>query len=122
MKILIVKLGALGDVLRTTPLLTELRRRYPDSEITWLVDTQCREVLEHNPLIDHLVSYSEDSVLDLKRHAFDLAVNLDKEAEAVEQAIVKTLEQGYRTKDIQSPGAKLVGTREMGDRIVAARG
>ncbi|MBI5411493.1 MAG: 3-isopropylmalate dehydrogenase [Nitrospirae bacterium] len=43
---------------------------------------------------------------------------LDKEAEAVEQAIVKTLEQGYRTKDIQSPGAKLVGTKEMGDAVL----
>jgi 3-isopropylmalate dehydrogenase len=45
-------------------------------------------------------------------------LRLDKEAEAVEQAIVKTLEQGYRTKDIQGPGTKLVGTKEMGDAIL----
>lgn len=45
-------------------------------------------------------------------------LRLDKEAEAVEQAIVKTLEQGYRTKDIQSPGTKLVGTKEMGDAVL----
>ncbi|HSA86923.1 MAG TPA: 3-isopropylmalate dehydrogenase [Nitrospira sp.] len=46
------------------------------------------------------------------------AFQLDKEAEAIEQAIVKALDLGYRTKDIQSPGAKIVGTVEMGDAIV----
>jgi 3-isopropylmalate dehydrogenase len=46
------------------------------------------------------------------------AFKLDKEADLIEQAIVKTLDLGYRTKDIQSPGARLVGTMEMGDAIV----
>src|SRR6185503_12161094 len=46
------------------------------------------------------------------------AFKLDKEAELVEQAIVKTLDLGYRTKDIQSPGMRIVGTAEMGDAIV----
>ena len=46
------------------------------------------------------------------------AFELDKEAEAIEQAIVKTLDLGYRTKDIQSPGAKIVGTVEMGEAII----
>ena len=39
---------------------------------------------------------------------------------AIEQAIVKTLDLGYRTKDIQSPGTRVVGTTEMGDAIAAA--
>lgn len=46
------------------------------------------------------------------------AFQLEKEAEAIEQAIIKTLDLGYRTKDIQSPGARMVGTVEMGDAIV----
>jgi 3-isopropylmalate dehydrogenase len=46
------------------------------------------------------------------------AFKLDKEAEAVERAIVATLEQGYRTKEIHTPGMTLVGTREMGAAIV----
>ncbi len=44
--------------------------------------------------------------------------HLEKEAEAVEQAIVKTLEAGYRTKDISSPGTTLVATQAMGDAIL----
>jgi len=42
---------------------------------------------------------------------------LDKEAEAIEQAIVKTLDLGYRTKDMHSPGTRLVSTTEMGEVI-----
>jgi 3-isopropylmalate dehydrogenase len=42
---------------------------------------------------------------------------LDKEAEAVEGAILKALAAGYRTKDIQQPGAKLVGTVEMAEVV-----
>jgi 3-isopropylmalate dehydrogenase len=43
--------------------------------------------------------------------------NLDKEAAAIERAILRVLEQGYRTKDIQSPGSRRVGTKEMGRLI-----
>ncbi len=46
------------------------------------------------------------------------AFKLDKEAEAIERAIVATLEQGYRTKEIHTPGMTLVGTREMGAAIL----
>ena len=38
MKILLVKLGALGDVLRTTPLLTALKAKYPASKVHWIVE------------------------------------------------------------------------------------
>ena len=43
---------------------------------------------------------------------------LEHEAAAIERAIVRTLEQGYRTKDIHTQGMTLVGTIEMGDAIV----
>ena len=47
---------------------------------------------------------------------------LTNEAEMIESAIQKTLEQGYRTKDIESQGCTLVGTAEMGDHIVTQLG
>ena len=46
------------------------------------------------------------------------AFQLEKEAAAIEQAIVKTLELGFRTKDIHAEGMRLVGTTEMGDAIL----
>lgn len=39
------------------------------------------------------------------------------EADAIERAVERTLDDGYRTNDITSPGTTVVGTREMGDLI-----
>jgi 3-isopropylmalate dehydrogenase len=50
------------------------------------------------------------------------AFKLEKEAELVEQAVRNTLDLGYRTKDIYSPGMRLVGTAEMGDAVVRSLG
>ena len=41
--------------------------------------------------------------------------NLENEAKDIENAVVKVLEEGYRTGDIKSEGTTLVGTKEMGD-------
>lgn len=49
------------------------------------------------------------------RYSFDL----DKEAKAIEDAVQRVLEKGYRTGDIFSKGMTLVGTKEMGDQIAA---
>ena len=82
MNILLIKLGALGDVLRTTPLLTALKKKYPASRLTWVVDAANREVLEKNPLIDELRDATPETEAWAKDQRFDLAVNLDKEPEA----------------------------------------
>ena len=37
----------------------------------------------------------------------------------IENAVKKVLAQGYRTGDIYEPGTKKVGTREMGDAVIA---
>jgi len=42
---------------------------------------------------------------------------MGKEADAVENAVNTVLDEGYRTKDIASPGSRVVGCREMGERI-----
>lgn len=47
------------------------------------------------------------------RYSFDL----DKEADAIEQAVQKVLTEGYRTVDIMAEGCTKVGTAEMGDLI-----
>lgn len=47
------------------------------------------------------------------------SLDLDEEAQAVEQAVQSVLTAGYRTVDIMSEGCKQVGTREMGDLIAA---
>ena len=49
-----------------------------------------------------------------------LSLGLNREADAVEAAVQTVLNQDYRTGDIKTPNAKLVGTKEMGRLITAA--
>ncbi|MDX9698001.1 MAG: 3-isopropylmalate dehydrogenase [Rhodocyclaceae bacterium] len=46
--------------------------------------------------------------------------NQEEAAQRVEAAVKKVLAQGYRTGDIHEPGTQRVGTREMGDAVLAA--
>jgi len=46
------------------------------------------------------------------------SLNMEKDADRIEQAVLGVLERGHRTADIVGPGAKATGTREMGDLIV----
>jgi 3-isopropylmalate dehydrogenase len=48
------------------------------------------------------------------------SLGLRKEADSVEKAVLKVLDEGYRTSDIMTPGMKRVGTSEMG-KLIAAR-
>jgi len=50
------------------------------------------------------------------RYSFDDARGADR----ISAAVRKVLAAGYRTVDIYQPGMKRVGTREMGDAVVAA--
>jgi 3-isopropylmalate dehydrogenase len=52
------------------------------------------------------------------RYSFDMG----KEADMLEQAIANTLDSGFRTGDLMSPGMKQVGTPQMGDAIIAEFG
>ena len=78
-RILIVKLAAIGDVLRTTPLLSGLKRAYPQSHITWVVDQEAFPLLQNTPLIDRLLPFAFPSLLPLEVETFDLIIGLEKE-------------------------------------------
>lgn len=48
------------------------------------------------------------------------SLKLEREAEAIETAVAKVLDDGYRTADLARPGERSVGTKEMGDLVAAA--
>jgi ADP-heptose:LPS heptosyltransferase len=76
--ILIIKLGAIGDVIRTTPLLHALSRVHPEARIWWLTLTP--EVVPAN--VDVVLSFTPQNVVALQATHFDLVLNLDKDREA----------------------------------------
>jgi ADP-heptose:LPS heptosyltransferase len=59
MKILLWKIGALGDIVMTTPLVRQLRRALPGASIDYLTGRGCASILEGNPHIDQIRSFDE---------------------------------------------------------------
>jgi heptosyltransferase I len=54
-RVLIVKLGSIGDVVHTLPSLAAIRRALPKSEISWVVERRAAEILRDNPILDRLI-------------------------------------------------------------------
>ncbi|MFZ1976759.1 MAG: glycosyltransferase family 9 protein [Bacteroidota bacterium] len=76
--ILFIKLAAIGDVIRTTPLLHRIKKEYPEAKIWWL--TRTPEILPAE--VDVKLSFGLESILALTETPFFLAFNLDKDREA----------------------------------------
>lgn len=55
MRILIVKLSAIGDVVQSLPTLEAIKRTFPHSEIDWAVEEAAADILEGHPLIERLL-------------------------------------------------------------------
>ena len=55
MRILIVRLGSIGDIVHTLPSLAAIRRAHPEAEISWVVERSASEILRDNPLLDRLI-------------------------------------------------------------------
>lgn len=78
-RILIIKLGALGDVIRTTPLIEKFKSEYEGAHFTWL--TLSPTILPPNE-IDVIYKWDVTSVYIIENSEFDIAINLDKDPEA----------------------------------------
>lgn len=81
-RILIVKLAAVGDVLRTTSILPALKKKYHGSEITWITKASAAPLLRGNSMIDR-VFVTEGNYLEyLQNERFDLGICLDADLQS----------------------------------------
>lgn len=55
MKLLIVKLGSIGDIVHTLPSLAAIRRALPRADISWVVERRAAEILRDNPFLNRLI-------------------------------------------------------------------
>lgn len=76
--VLIIKLGAIGDVIRTTPIIEKVKNEYPNSEIWWLTYTP--DIVPNT--VDKILNYSLESLTILRNTKYKLIINLDKDAQA----------------------------------------
>jgi len=87
-KVLIIKLGAPGDVLRTTPILRALKRQDRAVHITWITEKASVPLLDNNPYIDRLWEYSAEIAVRLCVEAFDLVLSLDNAGDCASLASI----------------------------------
>jgi lipopolysaccharide heptosyltransferase II len=84
--ILIVLLGAIGDVTRALPLLTRLRRAYPQAHIAWAVEPAAAALLDYHPALDEVLLYQRNRgsrsflpfLRTIRDHQFDLVLDLQR--------------------------------------------
>lgn len=95
--IVIIKLGAAGDVIRTTPLITKIKQEYPGSEIVWI--TYFPELVPS--IVDTVIKFDLKNLLWLSAASFDIVYNLDKDKEAIYLAelINAKIKKGFLVKE-----------------------
>ena len=77
-KILVIKLDAMGDVLRTTCLLPALKEKYPESNISWLTKSNSVDLFQNNPFVDRVLDFEDTNIIPLlKVEHFDLLIHPD---------------------------------------------
>lgn len=96
-KILIIKLGAIGDVIRTTPIIHKILQSKPKAEIWWL--TYSPDIVPS--VVDYVLPFNLQSIVTLQATRFDAIYNFDKDKEAC--SLLKLLEgktkKGFTLKD-----------------------
>jgi heptosyltransferase-2 len=81
-RILIVHLGALGAVVRSTALLAPLRRRHPRAHLTWVTDAPADQLLRGHQGIDRVLTTKDSDMLILSALEFDVSYVIDKSLKA----------------------------------------
>ena len=62
-----IRLGALGDVVRTLPAVTALRALYPGSHLTWLVEPAAAAVVQASGCVDETLVFPRGELVESAR-------------------------------------------------------
>lgn len=63
--ILVVRLGAMGDIIHALPAATALKLGYPDARLVWAVEPKWAPLLERNPFVDRVLLVQRKSLAGL---------------------------------------------------------
>ncbi len=81
-RILVVRLGSMGDVIHALPAVASLKHSFPHSRLSWVIKPRWAPLLEGNPFVDEIIPFTRSAreILAtrrlLRRERFELAVDL----------------------------------------------
>jgi len=81
-RILLIKLGAAGDVLRSTSVLLSLRLKHPGAEIWWITRSESIPILVNNPNVDVVLPLEGSWTGVFATMKFEAAYGLDMDRQA----------------------------------------
>jgi heptosyltransferase-1 len=64
--ILVVRLGAMGDIVHTLPAVASLKVSFPRSRVTWIVEPKWLPLLEGNPFVDRTIAFNRRSLTSIR--------------------------------------------------------
>ena len=111
-RILVVRLGAMGDIIHTMPAVASLKQSFPESHLTWLVEPQWAPLLGGNPHIDRLLFLRRKSLTDiyqswrsLRAGDYDLAVDFQGLLKSALAAAGSGRIFGFHKSQLREPAA-----------------
>ncbi len=132
MRLLIVKMGSIGDIVHTLPSLAAIRRALPRAEISWVVETKPAEILRDNPLLDHLIEVDTKALRRglmsgetlraprrqlrrLRASAFDLALDFQGLIKSASVARLSGARRvfGFSRRDLREQASRLLLTKSI---------
>jgi len=80
-RILIIRLGAIGDVVLSSVAVRNIQNDFPEAEIDFCTKHRYVPLIRHNPNIQKIISVSDDTgnaeiIRKIRKHAYDMVVDL----------------------------------------------
>jgi heptosyltransferase-1 len=81
-RILVVRMGAMGDVIHALPAVASLKHAYPGCKLTWVIEPRWAPLLEDNPFVDRVVHFNRreprmalEAWREIRTEDYDFAVD-----------------------------------------------
>ncbi|MBA2502601.1 MAG: lipopolysaccharide heptosyltransferase I [Pyrinomonadaceae bacterium] len=132
MRILIVKLGSIGDIVHTLPVLAAIREALPRASLSWAVERRSAEILQNNSLLERLIEVDtkrlrNNSILsetipalrtqlrDLRATEFDVALDFQGLLKSATIALVSGARErfGFAGAALREPASRFLLSRTM---------
>ncbi|MDP3881847.1 MAG: glycosyltransferase family 9 protein [Nanoarchaeota archaeon] len=95
-KICIIKLGALGDVVRTLPIAKALKSKFPDAEIDWITKKEAQPLVQGSKYVDNVYTLP---FLPQETYEFLYNFDLEEEATSLASEIQAREKKGFYSQD-----------------------